>query len=863
MTTQTPEQIITDCLAKADEVAHEETDGKWLEGVTAFAGEHIREWDLTDCDLWADWEDRDVFFPGLSKKDVGIDAVGRRRSDGRAVAIQCKSRKLDEQGVGNAIGKDEIDSFANSSSHAHFAERWIVTNGANPATENAIAIHEHSDKPIKLVNVVSDMRNQHVGVAQQDDAPSDEPGAKQSKSAMQEEAVNTSVRILQEHVNSDSGGLPKGQARGRIVLPCGTGKTRISLRIVERLTDPGELSIVLCPSIALVAQIRREYLQHAEVPLRVLAVCSDQTAGYNARQEDRNIGSDDPTLDKGNVRASAVKGMVTTDPDVIADWIQSEHGDEQINVIFGTYQSGSKVAEALKSSHVTAKVLIADEAHRTAGLRRKSKPKTDEEQRLRDFTLCHDNDEFPAVYRVYQTATPRIYDVKPQRNTDKPSDWVVRTMDDEQVFGVELYRKSYVEAVNNDWLSDYRIIALGINDSDSYALVNQLAQNTQSKGRRKLTSSDYLRGLAFTLAMGGATHKTGGSVVPIQSCIAFMNTVDKSKNMAQDLQTNAVRSWLNNWLQENRNGQSPPPTQLQHLDASSDVATRDNAKDNLAKGTAEVPQGILNVGIFGEGTDSPSLSAVAFLEARKSPIDVIQAVGRAMRTSPGKEVGYIICPIIIPPHADPENFLATSEDDEGWQELGQILRALRAHDSRIEDNLADLMELHVPRTPEAVRTIVAIGDYDKKRVEYREHIGPVGEAEFALQQVIEGKSTLSREFRSIPDPPEPSVGDPKTNTYDANAPIEPTQVLAAKRHEDGSIEMRRDTPERTKPKVGEPRGKVDIEKTKTKAKKMNQCRRRRARQDAGCEPQREAQASVAAGSRRTVRHAHARPDRTR
>ena len=822
----TVEQIIARNLATADELAHRETDGKWLEGMTAVVGEYIREWDLTGCDLWDEWDQREALFSGLGKQDIGIDAVGRRRSDGRFVAIQCKSRRLDEQGVGSAIPKAEIDSFASASANPHFAERWIVTNGANPATENAIAIHELSDKPIKLVNIVSDMRNQQAGVTQDVCPHCDDPDAKQTKSCMQDEAIDTSVRILQEHVDSESGGLPKGQARGRLILPCGTGKTRISLRIVERLTNPGELSIVLCPSIALVAQIRREYLQHAESPLRVLAVCSDQTAGYDPKQEDKKVGSDDPTLDKSNVRASAVKGKVTTDADDIAEWIQSEQGDDRLNVIFGTYQSGSRIAEALQLTNSTAQVMIADEAHRTAGLKRKRKPKTDEEQRLRDFTLCHDNDAFPAVYRVYQTATPRIYDVKPLRNTDKPSDWIVRTMDDEQVFGVELYRKSYVEAVNNDWLSDYRIIALGINDPDSYALVNHLAQNTRSTGRRKLTASDYLRGLAFTLAMGGATHEAGGSAVPIQSCIAFMNTVDKSKNMAQDLKSEPVRAWLDNWLRENRGGQAAADYQLQHLDASSDVATRDNAKDNLAKGTAVTPQGIFNVGIFGEGTDSPSLSAVAFLEARKSPIDVIQAVGRAMRTSPGKELGYIICPILIPPHVDPETWLSTSGPEEGWQELGQILRALRAHDSRIEDELSDLINIQVPPTPEEVRTLVAIADYDKKRVEYREHVGSVGEAEFALQQVIEGKSTLSREFRSITesddqtDPSEQGVGEPKTNTYDPGPLLEPSQVLAAKRHEDGSIEMRRDSPERAKPKINEPRGKVDIEKTKTKAKKM-------------------------------------------
>ena len=82
-----------------------------------------------------------------------------------------------------------------------------------------------------------------------------------------------------------SGGTPVGEARGKIILPCGTGKTRISLRIVEELTPTGALSIVLCPSIALVAQIRREYLQHRNAALRILAVCSDETAGYNPSKE--------------------------------------------------------------------------------------------------------------------------------------------------------------------------------------------------------------------------------------------------------------------------------------------------------------------------------------------------------------------------------------------------------------------------------------------------------------------------------------------------------------------------------------------------------------------------------------------------
>ncbi len=90
----------------------------------------------------------------------------------------------------------------------------------------------------------------------------------------------------------------------------------------------------------------------------------------------------------------------------------------------------------------------------------------------------------PATYRVYQTATPRVYDTTRVR-LGRNSDWIVRSMDDEEVFGVELYRKSYVESVRNGWLADYRIIAVALNDPNSYDIANELATITESKGRHR------------------------------------------------------------------------------------------------------------------------------------------------------------------------------------------------------------------------------------------------------------------------------------------------------------------------------------------------------------------------------------------
>ena len=827
--------VVASALQTIAEWSPQSTDGKWLEKLTVRVGRFIREWDIDRCYRWADWPERETQFPHTTRQDVGIDVVAIRRSDGRHIAIQCKSRRLDERGYGESIAKHEIDKFVSATTGDFWAERWVVTNGANALSDNARQALSMDSKPVTPVNMAMDLAQQQSAASTEEcehcQPNPDGEARKQSKSCMQDEAVGASITRLQEHEQSASGGTPEGEARGKIILPCGTGKTRISLRIVEALTPPGALSIVLCPSIALVAQIRREYLQHANAGLRILAVCSDDTAGYNPRKEGIHNTAVDPTVDNSNVSAAEVKGKVTTDAGEIAAWINQGQDAAALSIIIGTYQSSYKVADALQATGVRARVLVADEAHRTAGLRRNRKPA--DNKRVRDFTLCHDRDAFPVTYRVYQTATPRIYDTK-KVTRDRPTDWIVRSMDDETVFGVELYRKSYVEAVNNGWLADYRIIAFGVNDEESFRQANLLALNTESKGRQALTSAHYLRGLALALAMGGATQATGDREVLIKSCIAFMNTVDKSKNMAKDLQNDTVKEWVQGWLTENTDGQAMADYTLEHLDATSNVAARDNAKLKLAESSQTQPHGIINVGIFGEGTDSPSLSAVAFLEPRKSPIDVIQAVGRAMRTAPGKDLGYIICPILLEPTGDPEEWLSRSSKDEGWQELGQILLALRAHDQRIEDQLEDLMYFYLPPPPpENEYTLVAVGKAETKRIQYWEHEGAPGEAQPAVERVLDGKSKPSTEFERLGAAPKAGApaqdGQPKPSDKcrgiaepegDFRAKPEPTQIITGKTNADGSHELRRDTVEREKPKPDGTRGAVDYKKSKAKAKKM-------------------------------------------
>ena len=794
-------KALRDALLEIEETSGRPTDGKWLEELTAACAPLIAEWDVREAWIWDDW-------PEKNHPDSGIDVVAER-ADGELIAIQCKSRELDEQGSGAPVNKGEINSFiAESSSTGHsFAERWLVVNGAVNVNANALRVMEGNK--VAHINLYADIKKHLDGAG---GTPLEDPaltakqdtGAMQTRDSMQQEAVESSVAALKGLAQSGT-----GAARGRIILPCGTGKSRIALRLIEALTEPGQVSAILCPSIALVSQLRREFLINGSRPLAALAVCSDQTAAHGSDL------SKDQTADLSRASARDVKGRVTTDASEIAEWMGALP-EGHIGVIFGTYQSSHKIAEALTSSGTTLAVMVADEAHRTAGIRRVKA----QEERLRDFTVCHQEQAFPATYRIYQTATPKIYKTQRERNAEKrmqSRDWIVRSMDDENVFGPELYRKSYRDAVESGWLSDYRIIALGVNDTEAYQTANRLAGQKDSN----LSTVQFLRGLALALVMGGATRKDGHV---IRSSINFLNTIKKSKGMTEALASKTVRGWVGNRLAADGVREERAQYRLQHLDADSNVAQREQAKAQLAAATDETPHGILNVGIFGEGTDAPSLSAVGFIEPRKSPVDVIQAVGRVMRRSEGKKMGYIVCPIVIPPNVDAERWLANSNSpDDGWQALGQILMALRAHDDRIEERLEDLMSVYLPPAPpeeEEVSTVVAVGS-DTGRAAYFLHEGKQGQAERATENVVKGTARSADVFRPLNEAmPEAGGGAAEADATKTPPRNEPHRIVTGKLNWDNSFEMREHSVERDKPRPDGTPGPINLKKTKAAARKM-------------------------------------------
>ena len=492
--------------------------------------------------------------------------------------------------------------------------------------------------------------------------------------------------------------------------------------------------MVLVPSIALVSQTKREFQKLARrdgISIQTLAVCSDATAGrvthnakYKHTDEEKSL-AENPAADISNISSFDVVGETATNETQVIDWLikHNEKSRGKTLGIFSTYQSSHHTANGLIKAEIKANLMICDEAHRTAGI--KKIPKGIKDNILKNFTLCHEKDLFPATYRLYQTATPRVYSnvtTKQPLIVADDSNWDVRSMNDISTFGPELYRLSYVSAVKRGLLSDYRIIAWGLGEKEAIEAqhvadeLNKTLSKDSTDGELQTRWDRNMAMRALTLAafLAGCVQK-----VPIKSVIAFCNRVKISSELAEAVTSKPVQDWLRKYFKRLKIEPDPAKFHVKHVDASYQSSERNDVLYQLGEASAANPFCITNVGIFGEGTDSPDLSAVAFLNPRKSPVDVIQAVGRAMRKSSEKEFGFILVPVLIPENHDPESFLRNSAPQHGWEELGQILQALRAHDGRIEDELESLMEFYIPPpAKEDAKHLVVVKEFAKPPVTY-------------------------------------------------------------------------------------------------------------------------------------------------
>ncbi len=106
------------------------------------------------------------------------------------------------------------------------------------------------------------------------------------------------------------------------------------------------------------------------------------------------------------------------------------------------------------------------------------------------------------------------------------------------------------------------------------------------------------------------------------------------------------------------------------------------------KAARRVHRGGSNARCLTEGIDVPAVDMVAFLTPKRSKVDIVQAVGRAMRNAPGKTTGYILVPLYVEQAQGEslESAVARAEFDEVWS----VLQAMQEQDDVLDDLIHEL-----------------------------------------------------------------------------------------------------------------------------------------------------------------------------
>ena len=617
---------------------------------------------FSDVWLWSDWPDKPA-----SGRDLGIDIVAVDAESGQLVAVQCKFRSESYR-----LQKSDIDSFLAESGKDGFVRRVIATT-ANDLAANLVDTIRHQQIPVTVWDTSTiascgiDWSTYRPDSGQ---APQLQP-QKQLR-PHQRDAIDAVVAGWESH------------DRGKLVMACGTGKTFTALRLAEETVGPGGMVLFTVPSSALMDQTLTEWMLDATVKIAPFTVCSDVKIG------------------KKSVKGSAVEDSAayellepaTTDPERLFQRLANYPDRDVMRVVLCTYQSLDVVAAAQRKGLGEFDVIICDEAHRTTGVTLAAGDES-------SFVKVHDNTYVASKKRVYMTATPRMYGDNVKSKAAE-ADAVLCSMDDETVFGPEFHRLGFGAAVDQGLLCDYKVLVLSVDEG--YVAATFQRQLADAGNSLKLDDAARIVGCWNALAKNTVTRIAGEGfpegAEPMRRAVAFTRSIPTSKALAEQYSdlTNALGA----------DAANPMVCDVAHVDGTMNATKRREhlswLKSEPADGTCRI---LSNVRCLSEGVDVPALDAVLFLSPRNSQVDVVQSVGRVMRKAPGKELGYIILPVVIPVGMEPHRAL---EDDKRYEVVWKTLQALRSIDDRFDASVNQI-EFN-KRDPDRIG-IGHIGDLDE------------------------------------------------------------------------------------------------------------------------------------------------------
>ena len=594
---------------------------------------------FTRVDLWSEWAKTRPAFNGT---DIGIDLVSEER-DGGFCAIQCKFHA-----PGTKISKSSLDSFISASAREPFTTRIVIDTGDAWGANAAKTIN--GLKPACSVLRFGDLADRPINWPDLVDGKPEDLTFRHKPFSLLPHQKRAFDDVLKGFEDRD---------RGKLIMACGTGKTFTALRVAEAVAGKSGRVLYLVPSISLFQQSMREWAEQRQLAHRYIGICSDTRAGH--------------TIEDASLLELEIP--VTTNASMIGKALQAA-SSKTMTVVFCTYHSLGLIEQAQDDEAPPFDLILCDEAHRTTGIEHP-------EDRTSPFVLVHDSDRIRAAKRLYMTATPRLY-TEGAKTKAATHGVDVFSMDDEATYGPEFHRLPFSQAVEQNLLSDYKVTVLTLSEKHvDKALQAHLAS---TGGAINLSDAARIVGCWRALQNPENRRPEDGPIRPLRRAIAFTDRIKSSELLAKHWGGLVERA--TELLQEAERG-IPFRCEAQHVDGKHHALDRKIRIEWLKGATEDGCRILSNARCLSEGIDVPALDAVIFMTERKSVVDIVQAVGRAMRKAEGKTYGYIVLPVAVPEGRDPALVLDRGREfDAVWS----VLRALRSHDDRLnaEINQIDL-----------------------------------------------------------------------------------------------------------------------------------------------------------------------------
>ena len=556
----------------------------------------------------------------LERKDNGVDGV-IVRNDEKVVAYQVKFRS------GRAIPTaQELSTFWAESEYADM--RLIIAN--------CITLPKVSDKKKNqmsllvdsFINLNSSFFEEFVDFLKGNNTP---------KTKEKYSPLPYQRKILED--------IKTGFAtndRGKLIAACGIGKTLTALWLQEEMITSTVLYVV--PSLALIKQTLESWVDNCSTPFKFLCVCSDSTVIGDISNDDINLSS------------SEVDFPVTTSPDDISNFLSST---ESKNIVFVTYNSLDAISNALNNlPDFSFDLGIFDESHRTAGTKDNLM-----------FVYGMDDKYISINKRLFMTATERL--VSPRlRTVLNDSENVIFSMDDISKYGPTFSSLNFGQAIEQDIICDYKIVVCTITESDIADLISQRKIINTELGDN--SSSASIEVLLKQVLIAKVMKELN-----VKKVISYHAYVKNAKDFVNG--TNGILpigNIIDNIVADTHN----EDTYTSHINGTMSAGMRRELLTSFEKSTRGL---ISNAKCLTEGVDVPAIDAVYFVDPKNSMIDIVQAVGRALRKSVSKtnNCSYIVIPLVIPDGASLFTHVAPSNFDT----LHNVIQAMRSQDAALAD----------------------------------------------------------------------------------------------------------------------------------------------------------------------------------